>query len=228
MSEDDDVALSEFSEEDTDSESEDDRAQTDGIGNAAAKQARQDAMDKLVPGLNPDEYGKMPASYYSNSQKIAPVTMGTEMRDNVELTKASSVSGMETKQSKPIRRPILPRDDFDGVDSDDETDEDDADEESEEERPQVVGEVEVDMGAEQEEFLEFSRTALGIPDDMWNNIIKDRRDRGGTYMLHKPTPLVGSLCCTTSFCAQGIEASKLRGQEREHRYYEAAEPRNRP
>ncbi len=124
------------------------------------------AMDKLVPALEPSEYGKMPPSY-SSSQRVTSATIKT---DKVETSAA---------QEKPIRPPILPRDKYEGVDSDDETDEEDEDEESEEEMPQVVGEVEIDMQEEEEEFLEFSRQALGISDDQWNDIIRDRKSRGG-------------------------------------------------
>ena len=130
------------------------------------KAERLAAMDKLVPALEPSEYGKMPASF-SSSQRVAPTTIKT---DKVETSIA---------QEKPIRPPILPRDKYEGVDSDDETDEEDQDEESEEDMPQVVGEVEIDMEQEEEEFLEFSRQALGISDDQWNEIIRDRRSRGG-------------------------------------------------
>lgn len=127
------------------------------------------AMDKLVPALEPSEYGKMPPSF-SSSQRVASTTIKT---DKVETS---------TAHEKPIRPPILSRDKYEGVDSDDETDEEDQDEESEEEMPQVVGEVEIDMQEEEEEFLEFSRQALGISDDQWNEIIRDRRSRGGEQM----------------------------------------------
>lgn len=178
MSDDDDnEPLSDFSDDDSDEENQDDGSRQEETENAAAKEAREEAMNKLVPSLKPEEYGKMPASYYSNSQRMGPVTMGSEERDDTIIK-----TGEESpKKSRPIRRPILPRDDFDGVDSDDETDEEDVDQESEEEQPQVVGEIEIDMGAEQEEFLEFSRTALGISDDMWNDIIRERQGRGGMY-----------------------------------------------
>lgn len=38
--------------------------------------------------------------------------------------------------------------------------------------------MDVDMDDEQEEFLKFSREALGISDEMWDNILQQRRDRG--------------------------------------------------
>ncbi|KAF8898419.1 SGT1 protein-domain-containing protein [Infundibulicybe gibba] len=130
---------------------------------------KQAAMDKLVPSLNPADYGKMPASFYSNSQRTVP-------EDMVGGPDNSSDSGT---QRQTYRKPIIPRDRYDGVDSDDETgSEDDIDGESDDDRPQVVGDVEVDMEQEEEEFLEFSRQELGITDSQWQSIIKDRKDRG--------------------------------------------------
>jgi hypothetical protein len=68
------------------------------------------------------------------------------------------------------------------VDSDDETDEEEVvDDESDEDKPQVVGDIEIDMGEEEEEFLEFSRQALGITDEQWHGIIQDRQGRGGKF-----------------------------------------------
>lgn len=138
---------------------------------------RQAAMDKLVPGLEPSDYGKMPASFHSNSQRVAPGAM--EEPDPEDLTGPSPIP----KQARPSRQPILPRDRYDGVDSDDETDEEDQeeDEDEEEDKPQVVGDIEIDMGEEEEEFLEFSRQALGITDAQWNDIVQDRKGRGGNY-----------------------------------------------
>ncbi len=100
-------------------------------------------------------------------------------RDKNEATSNTEHPG------KPLRPPILPRDKYDGVDSDDESDEEDAemDSEDEEDQPQVVGDVEVDMGEEEEEFLEFSRQALGISDEQWSDIVKDRKDRGGMIFI---------------------------------------------
>ena len=130
-------------------------------------------MDRLVPGLAPSEYGKMPPSFHSNSQKLSQATKGSSGQPDH--------SGLKTESpTKPIRPPILARNEFDGVVSDDETDEESADdEEDEEDRPQVVGEIEVDMAEEEEEFLEFSRQALGITDGQWKDIIRDRKTRGG-------------------------------------------------
>lgn len=153
---------------------------------------RQAAMDKLVPGLQPSEYGQMPASFHANSQRVAP-TMETGLADESEIEpKAETDPTASETPMKPIRQPILPRDKYDGVDSDDETDEEDApepDDESEEDQPQVVGEVEVDMGEEEEEFVEFAKQALGISDEQWGDIVRERKSRGGQCALTSSTTL---------------------------------------
>jgi hypothetical protein len=79
--------------------------------------ARQAAMEKLVPALDPSEYGQMPPSYYTNSQRVAPHRpMADEKLEELDGFKASP------PRTESIR-PILMRDRYDGVDSDD-TDED--------------------------------------------------------------------------------------------------------
>ncbi|KAF6766232.1 SGT1 protein-domain-containing protein [Ephemerocybe angulata] len=146
-----------------------------------APEERRAAMDKLVAPFEQSDYGKMPASY-SQSQKVKPTTIESDV---VEGSTATDKDGKpiaakaEVKSPRPIRAPIIPRNQYDGVvDSDDETDEEEEEDEEEDERPQVVGDIEIDMDEEEEEFLEFSRQALGISDNQWNDIIKDRKDRG--------------------------------------------------
>ncbi|KAG9124570.1 hypothetical protein FRC07_011088 [Ceratobasidium sp. 392] len=184
------------------------------------KELRQQAMDKLVPPLAPGDYGQMPASYSNSQPVSRPtlesethIPEDTDMptldepqaqpqssqpsTSNTEAYKTpSSVShelGQQSSQKnreRPLQRPILPRDRFDGVDSDDEdTDPEDLetavkdglpddDSETEEDRPTVVGEVEIDMDEEQEEFIRFSREALGIDDTLWSRIMEERSNRG--------------------------------------------------
>ncbi|KDQ20565.1 hypothetical protein BOTBODRAFT_26568 [Botryobasidium botryosum FD-172 SS1] len=135
---------------------------------------RDDAMAALVAPLPASEYGVMPTSF-SKSQKTKPATLDSEV---------SQVSA--TSPPKPVRKPILMRDRFDGVDSDDETDsggEGGIDDDDDDDRPMVVGDVEVDMEEEEEGFLKFSREALGISDDMWSDIIKERREKGAFVPL---------------------------------------------
>ncbi|KAJ3531640.1 hypothetical protein NM688_g7544 [Phlebia brevispora] len=146
--------------------------------------ARQKAMDNLVPALEPSDYGKMPPSFYNNSQRVTRTTMETEVR---EKPAASDSRGhAHPAQRRAIRPPLLPRDEYEGVDSDDESDEE-IDEEEEEQQPQVVGEVEIDMEEEEEEFLEFARQALGVSDEQWSEIISERRNRGAFVPEHVQT-----------------------------------------
>ncbi|KAI6045073.1 SGT1 protein-domain-containing protein [Pisolithus marmoratus] len=152
-------------------------------GPAVDQVARQEAMAELVPPLPAAEYGRMPASF--NTQRVAKTTIENEY---VEVPTKSTTTGATL--TRPIRPPLLPRDEYDGVDSDDESsssdplagDEDEY--ESEEDRPQVVGEVEIDMTEEQDEFIEFSRQTLGISDDMWDNILQERIRRGAFVPKH--------------------------------------------
>jgi hypothetical protein len=137
-------------------------------------------LEKLVPGIDPSEYGRMPASFYKHSQRVAPPELAD---DTTEVDNAGSAreTGATSTQSRHVRAPILARDRYEGVDSDDDSDEEDesVDNEEEEEQPQLVGEIEVDMAEEEEEFLEFSRQTLGISDDQWHQILRERRERGG-------------------------------------------------
>ncbi|KAH7883844.1 SGT1-domain-containing protein [Phlebopus sp. FC_14] len=146
--------------------------------------ARQEAMANLVPALPSSEYGQMPASF--NTQRVAKITIETETVRVGPATRTTDTGTVNSPpRTHPIRPPILPRDRYDGVDSDDESsssdpfvggDEEDA--ESEEDQPQVVGDIDVNMDEEETEFLEFSRQALGISDNMWRDIVEERRGRG--------------------------------------------------
>lgn len=155
----------------------------------ADEAARQEAMAKLVPALSEAEYGQMPASF--NTQRVSKATIETETIEETDpaitqfLASEPALEITSPARTRSIRPPILPRDKFEGVDSDDESSSsdplaggDEEDIESEEDRPQVVGDVEVDMDEEEAEFLEFSRQALGISDQQWGDIIKDRKGRG--------------------------------------------------
>jgi len=144
-------------------------------------------LDALVAPLDPEDYGKLPlvkeGSQRAPSQKTTRITMENETRT------------MPSGEQRPIRKPILMRDKFDGVDSDDESDETDEDDteravrqnmeedESDDEKPTVVGgvsmDLDIDMAEEEEEFLKFAREALGLSDNMWDDIVRDRTNRGG-------------------------------------------------
>ncbi|KAJ2928898.1 hypothetical protein H1R20_g8201, partial [Candolleomyces eurysporus] len=174
-----DEELSDFS--DNDDEASGDEPMEDDSLPSSTDAERRAAMDKLVAPLEQSEYGKMPASY-SKSQKVKPTTIDNEVVEDVSSKvpkdKAETQKTQTESPSRRIRAPIIPRNQYDGVDSDDETDEEEMDDEDEEDHPQVVGDVEIDMDEEEEEFLEFSRQALGISDEQWNDIIKDRKARG--------------------------------------------------
>ena len=151
----------------------------DGLDPEAGTDDEYAAKSKLVPGLEPGEYGKMPPLFYANSQKVAPNPEPEE-----EPPSEPVVDDDKEHVRRPIRPPILPRDKFDGVDSDDETDEEELvvwDEDSDEDHPELLGEVEPNMDEEEEEFLEFSRRALGISNEQWNDIINERKNRGGLF-----------------------------------------------
>jgi len=45
--------------------------------------------------------------------------------------------------------------------------------------------IDPDMGEEEEEFLKFSRDALGISDDVWEGILSSRLERGGESSSHR-------------------------------------------
>ena len=149
----------------------------------AARAARQDALEKLVPGIEPSEYGRMPSSFYDRSQRVAPAPPEDEDTSAEATISATATNiGSPLTQSRLSRAPLLSRDQYEGVDSDDDTDTDEfdgPDGDDDDEQPEIVGEVEVDMAEEEEEFLDFSRQALGITDEHWKQILQERRDRGG-------------------------------------------------
>jgi len=158
---------------------------SDDESNPEAETDDEDAArNRLVPGLEPGEYGKMPPLFYANSQKVVP---NPEPEEEESIRPVADEDKEPPPTRRPIRPPILPRDKFDGVDSDDETDEDELavwNEDSDEDHPEIFGDVELDMDEEEEEFLAFSRRALGISNDQWNDIISERKNRGGAEDWH--------------------------------------------
>ncbi|KAF9648515.1 SGT1-domain-containing protein [Thelephora ganbajun] len=172
-----------FEDDDTSDEFSEGMPDSDDESNPETQTDDDVAKNRLVPGLEPGEYGKMPPLFYANSQKVAPEP---ELEEE-EPSKSAVGEDKETPSvRRPIRPPILPRDKFDGVDSDDETDEDElvvGNEDSDEDHPELVGEIEPDMNEEEEEFLEFSRRALGISNEQWNDIINERKNRGAFVPL---------------------------------------------
>jgi hypothetical protein len=172
----------EFSEEEfSDENMSDSDDEMEGVEDEVA---RREAMNGLVPGLPQSEYGQMPASFHNRSQRVARSTVATGVVDEIPAPSSSTIPPTPPR-SKPIRAPIFPRDRYDGVDSDDETDSEDGIEgdDEEDDQPQIIGDIEIDMGEEEEEFLEFSRNALGISDAQWGDIVRDRKGRGGVSFL---------------------------------------------
>ncbi|KAG8805775.1 hypothetical protein FRC17_005341 [Serendipita sp. 399] len=183
-------------EDELDLDSDDDNEEgEDIIDSDDAKARRQAAMDALVPPLEPGEYGKMPPQYrHPNTQAVTPYKVEKVDEDGDDEMVSGEPKAPDTSSSaRSLRRPVFQRDRFDGVDSDDETTdeednilgsnvmrngEDDDEEEEEEDRPQIVGDVEIDMEQEEEDFLRFSKEALGIDDATWESIIADREKRG--------------------------------------------------
>ena len=189
---------------------------SDDESNPEAETGNDAAQSRLVPGLEPGEYGKMPPLFYVNSQKVA---LDPEPEEEQPSRPAMDEGNEPLPIRRPIRPPILPRDKFDGVDSDDETDEDELvvwDEDSDEDHPELVGDVEPDMDEEEEEFLEFSRKALGISNEQWNDIINERKNRGGTsdtLSCSVSVLMVGSsLCSFYSYCVWVETAGETRSR----------------
>lgn len=177
----------------------------------------QAAMDTLVPGIEPSEYGKMPPSFHRHSQRVA------RDPDAEARSPMSSISD----SMLPSRPPLLARDKYEGVDSDDETDESDSEEGgSDDERPQLVGDVEIDMGEEQDEFLEFARHALGVTDEQWEEILNERIRRGGMRLT---LPLVFRLLMLlrTAFVPE-IPSDGSKSQNKEFSAFTATSPPVRP
>ncbi|VDB85844.1 unnamed protein product [Peniophora sp. CBMAI 1063] len=225
-------ALSDFSDEhfSSSSSSDSDADEAEQVETAASRAARQAAMDQLVPPLPASEYGQMPASYHSNSQRVARATVHTDTLGGIPSTSTSTATSHPTtapfEPPRQPRAPILMRDRYEGVDSDDETDASSADEagaESDaENQPQIVddmGDVEVDMAEEEDEFLDFARGALGIGEEEWAGIVRERRARGAFVPAHSTAKK------TSSSTSAGTSANATKANEPQLR---APKPGPRP
>jgi hypothetical protein len=118
---------------------------------------KQQAMDKLVPTLPDSEWGEA---------NVPPAEVKTDTTEQVQLPE-----------------PKLEGEKYDGV-SDDESEDGGGGqiEELEDEDPQVEGE-EVDMDQEMNDFLNFTREALGLSQEQYDDILRSRSDRGGPFGL---------------------------------------------
>lgn len=116
------------------------------------------AQDKLIPSLPTEEWG-------SHTQKKSVPIPADDPPPLVSELK-------------------LQPDHYDGA-SDDEDDEDMMNEDEsalqiDEDGAQIVdGDEEVDMDQEMEDFLKFTREALGLTAEQYEDILKSRADRGG-------------------------------------------------
>ncbi|KAI4520500.1 SGT1-domain-containing protein [Schizophyllum commune Loenen D] len=165
-----------FSDEDFDDNDSDEEMPPD----PRSAEEKRAFMDNLVAPLEQADYGKMPASFHANCQRVAPNKDDQPEEIQTEGAAQAKASEKKTPERTP-RPPIIMRNTYEGVDSDDETDSDEdmrPDSEDEEDQPQVVGDVEIDMGEEEDEFLELARNALGISGEHWDSIIEDRKARG--------------------------------------------------
>lgn len=213
----------------------DDQASTDGDDTLAALSEEQRAarMASLVKSLEPGQWGAStqlaPTALTSKGDEssatsasestAAPATASSfgvddaqRRRDEIDRqAKLHALGELDAAYAKArpankIRRPLLEKDSYDGVDSDDEfsSGEDGGQEigasggmsgalkaamardgleaDEEDDRSMVVEEAEeaeVDMGEEESEFIKFAREALGLDEQMWQKIVGERQQRGG-------------------------------------------------
>lgn len=135
------------------------------VEQAPTSAEKQAAQDKLIPSLPKEEWG-------SHTQKPQ-----TAQDQKVEAT-------------PPISAPKLEEEHYDGA-SDDEDDDEEMNEDQSalrtgEEGAQIMGDGEVDMDQEMEEFLRFTREALGLTAEQYDDILKSRSQRGGEFFSAAP------------------------------------------
>lgn len=174
-------------------------------------------MARLIQPLEPGEWGASTqiapsstnASADDTSSSTPKSTFGVDdaQRKRDEIDRQAKLHALGELDAQPrltakIRRPVVEKESFDGVDSDDESSSDEAlgggtsgsgmmgalkealkrdgvEEDEDEDMPQVVDEVEVNMDEEEGEFLKFAREALGLDEQMWEKIVGERQERGG-------------------------------------------------
>lgn len=164
---------------------------------------KQRLMNNLVPSLGQNEWGSATQSQphqQKQEQKDETTNLSTKNEEDILKRVKEFVDDPAEKQRREeddrLRKPHFEKEKYDGYsDSEDEgLDEETRDaerlkgglkelgedemEDDIENLPQVVGDVDIDMGNEEEDFLNFSREALGIDDALWNKIISERRERG--------------------------------------------------
>lgn len=148
---------------------------------------KQERLSKLVPSLATTEWGQAAheAAKALNTPKDGKAEQSADRRKHTVEVDAKRV------QSKFASK-------YDGVSSDESSDEDDGfaatvrlpggngeiavglDDEDEDDRAQIVDDEGLEFGeGEMEEFLNFTREALGLTEDQYKDIVENRRERGG-------------------------------------------------
>ena len=152
--------LSELSDDDSDDASE------------MSPEDRKAAQDKLVAPLAPEEWGE---------QNRAEAKAREEPAKN-------DASAEKQKTAEEIAPSRFEAEHYEGASEDEEeADEDMMDEHQsamrhDEDGAQIIDEdeeAEVDMDQEMEDFLKFTREALGLTQEQYADILKSRSDRGG-------------------------------------------------
>jgi hypothetical protein len=124
---------------------------------------KRDAQNKLVPGLAEGEWGQKPGG-------------------------GGVPSHAESTASAAARQSMLQPEVYDGASSDEseDMDVDGADDEP----VQVDDEGQVEMDGEMDEFLRFTREALGLSEEQYQDILSSRRERGGEQHKNYSHPVV--------------------------------------
>jgi hypothetical protein len=122
---------------------------------------KREAQNQLVPGLAEGEWGRKPGDG-GDAYRVQPSM----------TTATTTISSTAAAASQFKLEPEV----YDGASEEDEDmDVDEADEEP----VQIDDEGQVQMEGEMEEFLRFTREALGLSEEQYQDILNSRRERGG-------------------------------------------------
>ena len=173
------------------SDEEDDNSENENENSVMTEEDKNRIMTNLVPSLQANEWGA------ENSKKNDGMKLDSKGEQDLINQIKSFVEDPEeqkkTAEDEKLRSRVFERNKYDGH-SDSEDDNDDEIEsrennrnvnivgedegEEEENLPQVEGDIDIDMGNEEDDFVKFSRSTLGIDDQLWEKIINDRKQRG--------------------------------------------------
>jgi hypothetical protein len=146
--------------------------------NEMSELEKQDRLDKLVAPLEDSEWGAAAAA---------------KARELNTAKEAASSPSSKTSPSKPKETVTsVFHDKFDGVSDSEESEDDEMpiangtktarfeNEDDDDLAPQVVDDEGLQFGpGEMEEFLNFTREALGLSEEQFGDIVQSRKDRGG-------------------------------------------------